>query len=304
MVPRAQRAPSIRIWPEDCVSGLRRRVRSGSASVIVTSPPYNLGKKYATYNDDRPSKDYLSWMNEVAASCRAALADQGSFFLNVGNKPSDPWWPFEVANTVRNAGFQLQNTILWVKSIAISQSEMGDYPHIQGDLAVGHYKPVNSRRYLNGVSEYIFHFTKHGDVELDKLEIGVPYQDKSNVGRWGDSAVDRRDRGNVWFIPYDTVRTSRAHPCIFPEKLPDMCIRLHGVGRTSLVIDPFLGTGTTALASDELGIACVGFEIDSKYVKIARESLRLRRLERAERRVANPSRDSAQPAPVARDIPR
>lgn len=275
-------APSIRIFEEDCTVGVPRRVKPGSTSVIVTSPPYNLGQHYSRYSDDLEPAVYLEWMRRVARVCYTALSDEGSFFLNVGSKPSDPWWPMEVAHAVMSEGFELQNTILWIKSIAISQEDVGNYPTVQGDIAVGHFKPVNSRRFLNGLSEYVFHLTKHGDVELDKLAVGVPYQDKSNVGRWKGAAADLRDRGNVWFIPYDTIHSSRDHPCIFPVKLPEMCIRLHGLPRTSLVLDPFMGTGSTALACDRLGLHCIGFDIDGQYVAVAERSIALQRRARAE----------------------
>lgn len=278
----------IRIYREDCLAGMNNRIDAGSVSVIVTSPPYNIGKSYRTYNDERDQEAYLEWISQVARGCRRALRDDGSFFLNLGNKPSDPWWPMEVAAHVRDTGFVLQNTILWVKSIAISKDEVGNYPGISGDIAVGHYKPVNSRRFVNGLSEYIFHFTKQGDVPLDKLGVGVPYQDKSNVLRWRGGSSDLRDRGNVWFIPYETIRESRPHPCVFPVKLPEMCIRLHGLSRTQLVLDPFLGTGSTALACDRLGVDFVGFEIDPYYVGLAKEMLRKQCEARSEFLAAHP----------------
>jgi site-specific DNA-methyltransferase (adenine-specific) len=259
-----------------------RLVDSGSVSVIVTSPPYNIGKEYRTYDDKRDAHAYLTWIHEVATECKRVLARDGSFFFNLGSKPSNPWWPIEVASQVRNAGFVLQNTIIWVKSIAISMEGLGDYPGIQGDVALGHFKPVNSRRFVNGLSEYVFHFTKRGDVELDKLGIGVPYQDKSNIARWKAGAADLRDRGSVWFIPYETVRESRPHPCIFPVRLPEMCIRLHGSRKTRLVLDPFFGTGSTALACDRVGVDFIGFEVDSQYLELAETSLREQREARAE----------------------
>jgi site-specific DNA-methyltransferase (adenine-specific) len=274
MPAKPRTTPRIQIFAEDCVRGMKDRLRDSSVSVIVTSPPYNIGKSYRSYDDTREEGAYLRWISEVSEVCRRVLADDGSFFLNLGSKPSDPWWPMQVADRVRCAGFTLQNTILWVKSIAISKEEVGGYPGIDGDIAVGHYKPVNSRRFVNGLSEYIFHFTKWGDVALDKLGVGVPYQDKSNVSRWKAGGVDLRDRGNVWFIPYETIRESRPHPCVFPVKLPEMCIRLHGLAKTKLVLDPFLGTGSTALACGRLGVAFVGFETDPYYVGIAKESLR------------------------------
>jgi site-specific DNA-methyltransferase (adenine-specific) len=255
---------------------MKAELNDGAVSVIVTSPPYNLGKEYNRYNDARPREKFKEWMREVSSECHRVLARRGSFFLNVGNKPSDPGWPFEVLECFRD-DFTLQNAILWVKSIAIEFTDVGDYPNISGDLAVGHYKPVNSRRYVNGLSEHIFHLTKHGDVPLSKLAVGVPYQDKSNVERWGTAESDLRDRGNVWFIPYDTIRSRRAHPCVFPIKLPQMCIRLHGVEKTRLVMDPFLGTGTTAVACERLGVDCIGFDIDPSYTRMARHAIAVER---------------------------
>src|SRR5208283_5649145 len=167
--------------------------------------------------------------------------------------------------------------------------EVGKYPGMNGDIAVGHYKPVNSHRFVNGLSEYVFHFTKRGDVNLDKLGIGVPYQDKSNVTRWRAGGADLRDRGNVWFIPYETIRESRPHPCVFPVKLPEMCIRLHGMAKARLVLDPFLGTGSTALACDRLGVNFVGFEIDPYYVRLAKAALQAQREVRAEFQATNPT---------------
>jgi site-specific DNA-methyltransferase (adenine-specific) len=140
---------------------------------------------------------------------------------------------------------------------------------------MGHYKPVNSPRYVNNCHEYIFHFTPTGNTRLEKLAIGVPYQDKSNIGRWNSAKRDCRDRGNTWYIPYETVQSAKAHPAAFPRRLPEMCIRLHGLrrGEPLLVMDPFAGSGTTPLAAQALGCDYVGFEYDEKYAQMARAAL-------------------------------
>lgn len=276
-------APS-RIVTENCVRGMRRFLDQKSVDVIVTSPPYNLGKDYVRYDDTRRPSEYLRWLRRISRACRRVLSDRGSFFLNLGSKPSNPWWPMEALACFRD-DFRLQNTILWVKSIAIGKEDVGRQAGVETDMAFGHYKPVNSARFVNGLSEYVFHLTKKGDVPLDKLAVGVPYQDKSNVVRWG--GTDLRDRGNVWFIPYDTIRTRRAHPCIFPIRLPEMCIQLHGLSRTDLVMDPFLGTGTSALAADRLDRPFIGFDIDPNYTRMALERLAEQRAARAESLVVN-----------------
>ena len=235
--------------------------------VIVTSPPYNLGTGYETYKDVRPRVEYLDWIETVAIEGKRVLKDNGSFFLNVGGSLKDPWIQIDVANRFRKH-FVLQNTIHWIKSIAVERGEE--------TIAVGHYKPINSPRYHHDCHEYIWHFTKSGDVELNKIDIGVPYQDKSNIARWkGTGGHDKRDRGNTWFIPYETVSTAKLHPSAFPEKLPEMCIRDHGLEKTKLVLDPFVGIGNTAVVCKSLGIDFVGFEIDPLYVAIANEQMRM-----------------------------
>jgi len=256
----------------DCTKGLQL-LEPKTVDVIVTSPPYNLGIEYNTYQDDKPRVEYLDWMGIIAKESKRVLNDNGSFFLNVGGSLKDPWIPIDVAERFRRH-FTLQNTIHWIKSIAIPKDDAGISANLQEDIAVGHYKPINSQRFHHDCHEYIWHFTKKGDVELNKVSIGVPYQDKSNINRWkGTNGFDKRDRGNTWFIPYETIRESRPHPSTFPEKLPELCIRDHGVKNTNLVLDPFMGIGTTAIVCKKLGIDFIGFEIDSQYLQIANERL-------------------------------
>lgn len=265
----------ILLYLRDCSEGLRQFLAEGSASVVVTSPPYNIGVRYNMYQDTQPREQYLDWVERVGQEVRRVLEPDGSFFLNVGSKPSDPWVAWDVAQRLRKH-FVLQNVIHWVKSIAIPKEDAGHYPNIQGDIAVGHYKPIAGSRYLHDCHEYIFHFTKSGDVPLDRLAIGVPYQDKTNIGRWKVATQDLRCRGNTWFIPYQTIRdrsSQRPHPSTFPVALPEMCIKLHGLPRTKLVVDPFVGIGSTALACLKLHVPCVGFEVDSTYLDVARERL-------------------------------
>jgi site-specific DNA-methyltransferase (adenine-specific) len=265
----------IRLYKEDCLRGMRQILEPRSVDVVVTSPPYNIGIKYNQYEDTRPRREYLEWMEQVGIAVRRVLSEKGSFFLNVGGTLKDPWIPLDIAERMRKT-FILQNTIHWIKSIAIPKKDAGKYPHITGDVAVGHYKPIGGTRFTNDCHEYIFQFTKNGDVELDRLAVGVPYQDKSNIGRWKRAKLDLRDRGNTWFIPYQTIwdrETQRPHPSTFPIALPEMCIRLHGLTRVRKVLDPFIGIGSTALASIAVGKQCIGFDLDEKYLLVAKERI-------------------------------
>ncbi len=165
--------------------------------------------------------------------------------------------------------FHLQNTIHWIKSIAIEKDAAGAAAALEKDLAVGHYKPINSIRFLNDCHEFVFHFTPAGRTPLDRRSIGVQYQDASNIGRWRSGGVNRRCRGNAWFIPYDTIKfrdRDRPHPATFPPRLAEYCMRLHGVDRIKCAMDPFLGLGSSAVAAARLDVDFVGVEIDEHYL--------------------------------------
>lgn len=261
----------------DCQEGMGL-LEDESVDVIVTSPPYNIGIEYNTYQDNKPREEYLGWIKDIAGECKRVLKDDGSFFLNIGGTLRDPWIPFDIAQKFRECKYSLQNTIHWINSIAIPTEDVGLclQKKLDSDIAIGHYKPINSKRFHHDCHEFIFHFSKFGNVELDKLAdgVGVPYQYKSNIKRWKSTQQkDMRDRGNTWFIPYQTINIKRDHPSVFPVKLPEMCIKDHGLLRTNLVFDPFMGIGTTAIACIHLNVNFIGFEIDKKYFEIANECI-------------------------------
>jgi site-specific DNA-methyltransferase (adenine-specific) len=254
---------------EDCVKGMSR-LPIEHVDLVVTSPPYNLGVHYRKYSDREDRQSYLRWSREWAAQVQRILKPSGSFFLNIGSAPSNPMLPHEIVIELRNL-FVLQNTIHWVKSISIEDRE--------GNIkSYGHFKPISSKRFLNDCHEYISHFTKTGRVEIDRLALGVPYQDKSNISRWAHTrGTDLRCRGNTWFIPYETIQSrakERPHPATFPVQLVEWCIKLHGVPRVQTMLDPFLGIGNSAIAAQRCGVKkFIGFEIDEEYLAEARRRI-------------------------------
>jgi site-specific DNA-methyltransferase (adenine-specific) len=257
---------------EDCVKGMSR-LRDEHVDLVVTSPPYNLGIDYKKYSDRQDRQSYLHWCREWAGEVRRILKPGGSFFLNIGSAPSNPMLPHEIVIelTFASGGFVLQNTIHWIKSIAIQDREGNLQSH-------GHFKPISSKRFLNDCHEYIFHFTKTGRVEIDRLALGVPYQDKSNIARWRHTrGSDLRCRGNTWFIPYETIQSrakERPHPATFPVQLAEWCTKLHGVTRVETMLDPFLGIGNSAVAAQRCDVKnFIGFEIDETYLAEARRRL-------------------------------
>lgn len=255
----------------DCIAGMAE-LPDESVDLVVTSPPYNLDIAYSRFRDDAPREEHLDWCARWAAEVRRVLKPDGSFFLNVGAAPANPLFPHEIVLKLRPL-FCLQNTIHWIKSITVQ-------PRRGPEISAGHFKPINSKRYLTDCHEYLFHLTKSGSVPIDRLAVGVEYADKSNIARWGHTGGrDLRCRGNTWFVPYETILNrdaDRPHPATFPSQLAAMCIRLHGARPGLTMLDPFLGIGSSAMAARECEVGrFIGFEIDEGYLKEARARLEL-----------------------------
>jgi len=248
---------NLSVYLGDCCQILTE-LPDRSINLFVTSPPYNIGINYGAYQDNKPMEKYLADLYQLFVKVKRVLRNDGSVFLNIGSTNRHPYLPFDVASCLKDL-FILQNRITWVKSISI------------GDTTHGHFKPINSPRFINHTCEDIFHFSKNGAVRLDRTAIGVPYMDKNNISRKADSN-DLRCRGNCWFIPYKTIRSKKQkgrHPAIFPEKLVESCIKLAGYDSDTVVCDPFLGTGTTLMVAKRLGIKGIGIEIDENYFDYA-----------------------------------
>jgi len=245
---------------------------SQSIDLIVTSPPYNLGIAYKSFKDTAPREDFLKWCKQWATELKRVMADDASFFLNVGAAPANPLLPHQLILALTDGEqplFVLQNTFHWIKSITIET-------RADEQISAGHFKPINSHRYVNDCHEYIFHLTKTGSVTMDRRAAGVPYVHKSNIARWGHTGgADLRCRGNNWFIPYETINSrdkNRPHPATFPVALVEQCIRIHGKGAETRLLDPFLGIGTSAVAAASQNITkFTGIELDDYYLKVAQD---------------------------------
>lgn len=248
----------------DCIIGMQS-LPAESVSVVVTSPPYNLNISYGEYDDNKPRIDYLAWIESVFVEVKRILKPDGHLFVNMGYSNIDPWVATDVASKIRNH-FILQNNIVWVKSIHVAEKTSG------------HFKPINSLRFLSPTWENIFHFTKDGKVSINRLAVGVPYEYyKENLrnGKTENTKPNLRCKGNTWFIPYETINSKDLkgkHPAVFPVQLASDCIKLSDI-KEGLILDPFMGTGTTAVAATRLGLQYIGYEIDSDYYKFSTKRL-------------------------------
>ena len=250
---------------EDCAIATMEAMPPGSVDRIVTSPPYNLGIRYDRHDDGGSREDYLTWLDRVSAAMSHALAPGGSIFLNMGASLKDPVIPYQALEVFRGH-FVLQNNIIWTKSLWVEKAEK----------TYGHFKPINSPRFLNHNFEHLFHLTHDGTAPLDRLAIGVPFEYASNIARFGHAA-NLRCRGNVWHLPYKSIQSRKIargdHPATFPEALPEMCLRLSGLEGDPTVLDPFVGTGTTLVAAERLGLRGTGIDLSADYLAFAAERI-------------------------------
>jgi len=167
------------------------------------------------------------------------------FFLNIGDAAGDQGKSEKVVNLAVDSGFTRLQTIIWIKSF----------------LGRGHYTPSGRDRRLNNIWENIYILVKDKkSYRLDPKAVGIPYADKSNIGRYGKS--DIRDAGNIWFIPYTRTTGStlkKGHDAPFPIELPYKCIKLAG-SSVKTVLDPFGGTCSTLAAARMLKKKGIAYE--------------------------------------------
>ena len=178
----------------------------------------------------------------------------------------------------------MQNKITWVKSVSIGDDK---------DDTHGHFKPINSDRYINVTNEDIYHFTKTDKVKIKREAVGVPYKWKCNLidrktgkhrinKKTGLPVEDKRCKGNSWFIPYDTINSKKErgeHPATFPEGLVEHCIKISDV-KEGVILDPFIGSGTTVRTAKKMSdnvegynLSGIGMDIDEKYINYCNESI-------------------------------
>ena len=207
-------------------------------------------------------------MNHVWKQVCRVLKDEGHIFLNIAYTKNSPFSAYKIAE---NVPWQLQNNIIWGKSI-----------EIDGRVR-GYSTPTSSKRYLQNGWEHLFHFTKEGDTEIDLEWSGVPYnEDYNNAARnLKRSGRDWRPTTNCWHITYQSKATKeitkeiagdKKHPAIFPTKLVEKCIKVSGL-KKGIVFDPFMGTGTTGKVAKQMNLDFIGIEIDEDYFNFAKDRI-------------------------------
>lgn len=287
----------------DCVSGMLA-LPEKSVNIVVTSPPYNLGIDYGTYKDNKPRQEYLQWLSEVFAAVKHCLKDNGHFWLNVGYSNVDPWVGMDVAQVAREH-FVLQNNFTWVKSITINDVTTGHFKPINSNrfsnptwehlfhftksgavpcdkLAIG--VPymwdcnLDTTGRLKGRVAKKMGFENIKDFNktaTEKQRAEFEAEVNAKVAKQKPKA-NSRCRGNTWFVPYDTIANREkhrgSHPATYPVALVEQCIKFSGV-TSGVLVDPFMGSGTSAVAALGCGLEYVGFDIDADYKAFAEDRI-------------------------------
>ncbi len=219
-----------------------------SVHLMVTSPPYNVGKEY---DDDLPLGEYLAFLERVWAETRRVLVPGGRMCVNVANLGRKPYIPLHayVAEQAIRLGFLMRGEIIWNKAASASPS-----------TAWGSWQSAANPT-LRDVHEYILVFSK-GSFSRKK-----PSGVEDTITRDEFLEITK----SVWTFPTEAARKV-GHPAPFPVELPRRLIQLYTFPG-DLVLDPFMGSGQTALAALRSNRHFVGYETNPDYVKLAEERI-------------------------------
>lgn len=253
---------------------------------IVTSPPYYLQRNYNADsqigNEDSP-EEYIESLRLIFRECHRVLKGDGTVWLNMGDKYHNGHLlglPWRVALALKGDGWILRSDIIWHKPNAMPSS-VKNRPTTDHEYVFLFAKSNDYYYDIDAIREPHVTFTaksrmKGGRNHFGKAD-GTPEQGKnagnSNLhnGRWDQAFHPKgRNRRTVWEIPLSKFRD--VHFAVFPERLVELCI-LAGSPPSGIVLDPFLGSGTTALIAQRLGRAYVGIDINPEFCEMARNRL-------------------------------
>ena len=223
-------------------------IPNNSLHLMVTSPPYNVGKDY---DEDLSMDDYLLLLERVWRETYRVLAPGGRACINVANLGRKPYIPLNglISSQMRDIGFLMRGEVIWNKSASSGTS-----------CAWGSWRSA-SNPVLRDTHEYIMIFAKDSFKRPDSPS------KKSTIDR--DEFLEWTK--SVWTFPAESANRVK-HPAPFPLELPHRLIRLLTF-RGDVVLDPFIGSGTTAVAAKKQGRYWIGYDTSLDYIKVAEARL-------------------------------
>jgi adenine-specific DNA-methyltransferase len=253
----------VTLFRGDCASLLKTLRDAGEkAKLVVTSPPYNIGKDYERHSK-KSTKQYVADQTKIIELCSQILDERGSLCWQVGNHVVDGYiQPLDILlyDAFVNAGFVLRNRIIW---------------HFEHGL--------NTDRRLSGRYETIMWFTRKVDdyaFDVDPIRVPQKYPAKKahrgpRKGEYLSNPLGKNP-GDVWIFPnvkHNHPEKIGTHPCQFPFELVErLVLALTEPG--DLVVDPFMGSGTTAVGAAFFGRRFAGADLVEDYVLDAEDRMR------------------------------
>lgn len=235
-----------RIW---CSSAERmEELPDNSVHLMITSPPYNVGKEY---DEDLTLEAYLRFLRNVWKDVYRTLVPGGRACINVANLGRKPYIPLHgfIALDMLDIGFLMRGEIIWDKAASATSS-----------TAWGSWQSA-SNPVLRDVHEYILVFSKQ------MFRRGNPKK-RSNTIKREEFLENTR---SVWTFPAESAKRV-GHPAPFPVELPYRLIQLYSFSG-EVILDPFMGSGQTAIAALRAGRHFVGYEVEESYVNLANERI-------------------------------
>ena len=218
-----------------------------SVHLMITSPPYNVGKDY---DEDLSLSEYLTLLKDVLKETKRVLVTGGRVCINVANLGRKPYVPLHshIIQIMSELGFLMRGEIIWNKSSSAGSS-----------TAWGSWKSAKNPT-LRDVHEYILIFS-NDNYSRDKTD------KKDSITKENFMEFTK----SIWTFPAVSARKI-GHPAPFPEELPKRLIELYSFEK-DIILDPFMGSGQTAIASLKSNRNFVGYEIDKKYCELAEKRI-------------------------------
>lgn len=227
-------------------------IPSNSIHLMITSPPYNVSKDY---DEDLSLEEYLNLLKSAFTETYRVLVNGGRACINVANLGRKPYIPLSdyISKMMIDIGYNMRGEIIWNKAASASPS-----------TAWGSWQSASNPT-LRDIHEYILIFSK-GDYKRirkkEEMHNKINTITKEQFMEWTKS---------IWTMNAESARRI-GHPAPFPEELPFRLIQLFSF-KNDIILDPFIGSGTTAIASLKSERKYIGFDTDSEYIKLAEKRI-------------------------------
>ena len=229
-----------------------KEIPDNSLHLMITSPPYNVSKEY---DDDLSLREYLDLLKNVFSETYRVLVNGGRACINVANLGRKPYIPLSdfISKMMIEIGFNMRGEIIWNKSASASPS-----------TAWGSWQSAANPT-LRDIHEYILVFSK-GSYKRERtkedLEIKKNTITKEQFMEWTKS---------IWTMNAESARRI-GHPAPFPIELPFRLIQLYSF-ETDIILDPFMGSGTTAIAAVKSNRNYIGYDNEQEYILLAEKRI-------------------------------